>query len=145
MFKKPVLSLSQGFVRPEQNRRKGRSPFDVRSVRFVRERERREERQGCEPEGDKRATMSGRSQRTPLVALRPDSGQTFFNIPFIELAEEDNPIIVNKAGRTHASGAHPGTTSRTFNLFHCLYDFPNGFSREIPNGQVGFIIAIKRT
>ncbi|MEC4675193.1 MAG: hypothetical protein VST68_13470 [Nitrospirota bacterium] len=29
----------------------GRSPFDARSVHCVRERERREERQVCEPEG----------------------------------------------------------------------------------------------
>ncbi|MEC4674780.1 MAG: hypothetical protein VST68_11380, partial [Nitrospirota bacterium] len=39
----------------------GRSQSDVRSVLSVRERERREERQVCEPEGGKRA-------RTPLAA-----------------------------------------------------------------------------
>jgi hypothetical protein len=44
----------------------GHSPFDARSVLSVRERERREERQVCEPEGGKMA-------RTPLAA--------FFNIP----------------------------------------------------------------
>ncbi len=60
-------------VRPERNRRKGRSHFDARSVRLVRERECREERQVGEPEGGKRATMSDRSQGTPLAA--------FFNIP----------------------------------------------------------------
>ncbi len=59
---------------PERSRRKGRSHFDARSVRVVRERERREERQVCEPEG-------GKTARTPLAALRPDSGQAFFNIP----------------------------------------------------------------
>ncbi len=42
MFKKPC---------PESFRRKGRSHFDERSVHGVRERERREERQVCEPEG----------------------------------------------------------------------------------------------
>ncbi len=73
----------EGFVQsyPERSRRKGCSPFDARSVHFVCERERREERQVCESEGGKGATMSGRSQGTPLVALRPDSGQAFVNIP----------------------------------------------------------------
>ena len=36
---------------PEQSRREGRNRFDARSVHCVRERERREERQVCEPEG----------------------------------------------------------------------------------------------
>jgi len=43
--KKHALSLSEGFVQ------QGRSLFDARSVHSVRERERREERQVCEPEG----------------------------------------------------------------------------------------------
>ncbi len=77
----------EGFVPscPERGRREGRSRFDARSVRCVRERERREERQVCEPEGGKTATMSGQSQGAPLAALRPDSGQACFNIPDIEI------------------------------------------------------------
>ena len=47
----------------------GRSRFDARSVRSVRERERLEERQVCEPEDGKTATMSVRSQRTPLSGI----------------------------------------------------------------------------
>ena len=47
-----------------------RNRFAARSVLLVRERERREERQVCEPEGGKMA-------RTPLAA--------FFNIPTREL------------------------------------------------------------
>ena len=58
--KKHALSLPKC---PQQ----GRSRFDARSVLSVRERERREERQVCEPEGGKAATMSVRSQRTPLA------------------------------------------------------------------------------
>ena len=45
MFKKLPLALF-GVCR-----RKGGRPFDARSVLIVRERERREERQVCEPEG----------------------------------------------------------------------------------------------
>ncbi len=65
-------NLPEGFVQicSERSRRKGRSRFDAGSVHFVRE-----------PEGGKTATMSGRSQGTPLAALRPDSGQACFNIP----------------------------------------------------------------
>ncbi len=33
-------------------------------------------------EGGKTATISGLSQGTSVAALQPDSGQTFFNIPF---------------------------------------------------------------
>ncbi len=43
--------------------------FDTRSVPSVRERERREQRQVCEPEGGKRATMPGRNQGTPVAAF----------------------------------------------------------------------------
>ncbi|MEC4674717.1 MAG: hypothetical protein VST68_11055 [Nitrospirota bacterium] len=43
--KKHALSLSEGSVQ------QGRSHLDARSVLIVRERERREERQVCEPEG----------------------------------------------------------------------------------------------
>ncbi len=52
MFKKV-----RWLTRPPQARQdapfhgQGRSPFDARSVLLVRERERREERQVCEPEG----------------------------------------------------------------------------------------------
>ncbi len=51
--KKHALSFTEGFVQscPERRRREGRSRFDARSVLPVRERERREERQACEPEG----------------------------------------------------------------------------------------------
>ncbi len=56
----------------------GRSRFDARSVLPVRERERSEERQVCEPEGQVKGRRClceplGQSQRTPLAA--------FFNIP----------------------------------------------------------------
>jgi len=47
--------LSEGFVQ------QGRSHCDERSVLSVRERERREERQVCEPEGGKMVTMSVRA------------------------------------------------------------------------------------
>ena len=55
--KKPALSPVEGSVQPcpEQGRRRGRSRFDARSVRFVRE--------------------HGKTARTPLAA--------FFNIPFM--------------------------------------------------------------
>ncbi len=51
--KKPVLSPVEGSVQPcpERRRREGRSRCDARSVRCVHERERREERHVCEPEG----------------------------------------------------------------------------------------------
>ncbi len=61
MFKKACPEpLSEGSVQscPERGRREGRSHFNARSVRCVRERERREERQVCEPEGGKTATPS---------------------------------------------------------------------------------------
>ncbi|MDA0740131.1 MAG: hypothetical protein O3A59_14600 [Nitrospirae bacterium] len=56
----------------------GRSPFDARSVLSVREREHREERQVCEPEGQAKGRRClceplRQSQRTLLAA--------FFNIP----------------------------------------------------------------
>ncbi len=87
--KKPILP--EGFVQicPERSRKKGCGRFDARSICVVRERQRREERQVCEPEGGKRATMSGRSQGTPLAALRPDSGQACFNIPYVWNAKEE--------------------------------------------------------
>ncbi len=81
--KKPILSERSVQSCPERGRREGRSPFDARSVRFVHERKRQEKRQVCEPEGGKMATMSSRNQGTPLAALRPDSGQAFFNIPLL--------------------------------------------------------------
>jgi len=69
--KKHALSFAEGSIQ------QGRSPFDARSVLSVRERERREERQVCEPEGGEMATMPGKpfreSQGTLLAA--------FFNIP----------------------------------------------------------------
>ncbi len=57
----------------------GRSRFDARSVLPVRERERREERQVCEPEGQAKGGPClceplRQSQGTPLAA--------FFNIPY---------------------------------------------------------------
>ena len=45
----------------------GRSPFDARSVLSVRERERREERQVCEPEG----SANGRERRWRLFSTFP--------------------------------------------------------------------------
>ncbi len=50
----------------------GRSRFDARSVRFVRERERREERHVCEPEGRQHGE---------------NAAGGFFNIPFIPTSE----------------------------------------------------------
>ncbi|MEC4674161.1 MAG: hypothetical protein VST68_08220 [Nitrospirota bacterium] len=82
--KKHALSPSEGFaVSPAQTQGRqdalyhgqGRSPFDARSIHCVRERERREERQVCEPEGQ----AKGRERR--WRPLRPSSGQAFFNIP----------------------------------------------------------------
>ncbi len=71
--KKPILS--EWFVQscPERSRRKGRSPFGARSVRLVRERERREERQVCEPEGGKTATpgLASRSGKAREPHWRP--------------------------------------------------------------------------
>ncbi len=71
MFKKSYPCRRVRPVRPKRSRRKGRNCSDARSVRFVRERECREERQVCEPEGGKMATMSGQSQRT-LLAVFPN-------------------------------------------------------------------------
>jgi len=68
MFKK-VRCLT----RPTQARQdapfheQGRSPFDARSVLIVRERERREERQVCEPEG----SAKGRERRWRLFPTFP--------------------------------------------------------------------------
>ncbi len=71
MFKKTYPS--EGFVQfcPERSRREGRSP--ARSVRFVRECERREERQVCEPEGGKTATpgLASRSGKARERRWRP--------------------------------------------------------------------------
>ncbi len=60
-------------VYPERSRRKGCSRFDARSVCFVRERERREERQVCEPEGGKTATpgLASRSGKARERRWRP--------------------------------------------------------------------------
>ncbi len=52
----------------------GRSRFDARSVLIVRERERREERQGCEPEG----SAKWRERRWRL----------FSTFPFEQVGEE---------------------------------------------------------
>jgi len=68
MFKK-VRCLT----RPTQARQdahfhgQGRSPFDARSVLSVRERERREERQVCEPEG----SAKGGERRWRLFSTFP--------------------------------------------------------------------------
>ncbi|MEC4673803.1 MAG: hypothetical protein VST68_06410 [Nitrospirota bacterium] len=67
--KKHALSLSEGSVR------EGRSQFDARSVLPVCERERREERQVCEPEGQTKG------RRCRWRSLRHSSGHAFFNIP----------------------------------------------------------------
>ncbi len=79
MFKKACLEFFGRVrpVRPERSRRKGRSCFDERSVYFVRERERREERQICEPEGGKTATpgLASRSGKARERRWRP-SDQT---------------------------------------------------------------------
>ena len=62
-------------TRPTQARQdapfhgQGRSPFDARSVHFVRERERREERQVCEPEG----SAKGRERCWRLFSTFPFS------------------------------------------------------------------------
>ncbi len=95
MFKKTYPFQRVRPVWPERSRREDRSRFDARSVRCVRERERREERQVCEPESGKKATLSGRSQGTPLAALRPDSGQACFNLPRLEWM---NDAIVRQNG-----------------------------------------------
>ncbi len=76
MFKKACPEgLSEGSVQtsPERGRREGRSPFDARSLRFVRERERREERQVCEPEGGKMAApgLASRSGKARECRGRP--------------------------------------------------------------------------
>ncbi|MEC4674412.1 MAG: hypothetical protein VST68_09505 [Nitrospirota bacterium] len=47
----------------------GRSQFDARSVLPVRERERREERQVCEPEGQ----AKGRERRWRIFSTFPDA------------------------------------------------------------------------
>ncbi len=85
MFKKN-LSFLKGLSSPERSRREGRSHFDERSVRVVGERERRDERHVCEPEGGKRATpdLANRSGKARERRWRPfdqDSGQACFNIP----------------------------------------------------------------
>ncbi len=67
MFKKTYFP--KGPSSPERSRRKGRSRFDAWSVRCVRERERREERQVYEPEGGKRATP-GLASRSGKVRER---------------------------------------------------------------------------
>jgi len=80
--KTPILS--------EVSVQQGRSRFDARRGLSIRERERREERQVCEPEGGQTATMSVRDEQakpenTPglsAVALRRLA--FFFNIPNIE-------------------------------------------------------------
>ncbi|MDA0739741.1 MAG: hypothetical protein O2999_11980 [Nitrospirae bacterium] len=64
--KKHALSLTEGSVQ------QGRSHFDARSVLPVRERERRKERQVCEPEGQAKGRRCLReplrqSQGTPLA------------------------------------------------------------------------------
>ena len=69
-FKKSVQAS------PEQNRREGRSPFDARSVRFVRERERREERHVCEPEDRQHGENAA-----GLSACGTHRQAAFFNIP----------------------------------------------------------------
>ncbi len=73
MFKKTYLFRRVRPVRPERGRREGRSRFDARSVRFVREREHREERQVCEPEGGKMATpgLASRSSKAKERHWRP--------------------------------------------------------------------------
>ncbi|MEC4674450.1 MAG: hypothetical protein VST68_09695 [Nitrospirota bacterium] len=67
--KKHTLSLSEGSVQ------QGRSQFDARSVLPIRERERREERQVCEPEGQ--ANWRERRWRP----LRQGSGHVFLTFP----------------------------------------------------------------
>ncbi len=65
-----ALSFTEGFVQssPERSRRKGRSPFDVRSVLPVRERERRKAPSLRARRSGKRATMSVRA-----VSAKPEN------------------------------------------------------------------------
>ncbi len=75
------ISLQQPIQAPDEPRivsgrecskkfvQQGRSLFDARSVHFVRERERREERQACEPEG----SAKGRERRWRLFSTFPYS------------------------------------------------------------------------
>ncbi len=84
--KKHALSPSEGFVQscPERSRRKGRSPFGARSVRFIRKRKRREERQVCEPEGGKRTTpgLASPSGKARERRWRPfDQDRVFSTVP----------------------------------------------------------------
>ena len=73
-------------TRPTQARQdapfhgQGRSHFDERSVLIVRERERREERQVCEPEG----SAKGRERRWRL----------FSTFPFEQVGEEHVFLII---------------------------------------------------
>ena len=65
---------------PEQSRMEGRSPFDARSIRVVRERERREERHVCEPEGRQHGENAA-----GLSACGTHRQAAFFNIPSIRM------------------------------------------------------------
>ncbi len=73
--KKHALAKAVGPSCPEQSRREGRSQFDARSVLTVRERERREEKQVCEPEGQ------GNWGERRWWPLRPGSGHVFSTFP----------------------------------------------------------------
>ncbi len=71
--KNPIPSEGSVQSCPERGRREGRSRFDARSVRFVRERERREERQVRGPEGGQTATpgLTSRFGKTRERRWRP--------------------------------------------------------------------------
>ena len=73
MFKKACLSLSEGSVQ------QGRSRVDARSVRCVRERQRREERHACEPEGRQHGENAA-----GLSACGTHRLAAFFNVPVRE-------------------------------------------------------------
>ncbi len=87
MFKKTYPFRRVRPVRPEWGRREGRSRFDARSVRCVRERERREERQVCAPESGKRATpgLTSRSGKARERCWRPfDQDRVFSTFPLVQ-------------------------------------------------------------
>ncbi len=97
--KKHALSLSEGSVQ------QGRSRVDARSVRCVRERERREERQVCEPEGRQHGENAA-----GLSACGTHGLATVFNIPIhvlvlvvLSLSSGDGAAAKEQNSRSHGA------------------------------------------